>query len=121
MLGLAFSHDGLSGLVSVGFISGCMLPLIQSGGPGGSIEYGAHDASVQSILEYMCGFFSSRPAYFGDEVIKSCNIGVNVAVFQAEAHEPIVCLLFLVCVGESVLKTLFKVGPDCFIVFVPII
>ena len=121
VLGLSSSHNGFLGLVAVGFISGRMLPLIESGGPGGSVEDGAYDASVQSVLEYVCGFFSSRPANLGDEVVKCCDICVDVAIFQAEAHEPIVCLLFLVCVGESVLEMLFEVSPDCLVIFVSVI
>ena len=107
--------------MSVRFVSGCFLPLVKSGGPGGSVEYGAHDASVQSVLEYMCGFFSSRPADFGDEVIECCDVCVDVAVFQAEAHEPVICLLFLVRVRKGTPEALFEVGPDRFIVFVSVI
>ena len=121
LLGVSSPHDGLPGLVSVGFVSGCVLPLVQSGGPGGSVEYGAHDASIQSVLKYVCGFFSSRPANLGDEIVKCCDVCVNVAVFQAKVHEPIVGLLLLVRVCECVLEPLFEVGPDCFVVFVSVI
>jgi hypothetical protein len=107
--------------VSVRFISGCILPLIKSGGPGGSVEDGVHNASVQSFLEYVCGFFFSHLANFGDEVVEHCNIGVNVAIFQTEAHEPIVCLLFLVRIGVGVFEVLFKVTPDGLIIFISVI
>jgi hypothetical protein len=107
--------------VPVYFVSGRLLPLVESGGPGGSVEYGAHDASIQSVLEYVCCFFSSRPANFGDEVIKCRNVCVDVAVFQAEAHKPVVSLLLLVGISETVLETLLEIGPDSFVVFVSVI
>jgi hypothetical protein len=98
-----------------------VLPLIKSGGPGGSVEDGAHDTSVQSVLEYVCGFFSSRLANLGNEVVECCDVCVDVAIFQAEAHEPVVCLLLFIRVSEDVLKMLLEVGPNCFVIFVPVI
>ena len=67
--------------MAVCFISGHVLPLIKSGGPGGSVEDGAHYALVQSILEYVCGFFSSRPTDLGDEVVKRCDVCIDVTIF----------------------------------------
>jgi hypothetical protein len=75
-----------------------------------------HYALIQSLLEYVCSFFSSYPANFGDEVVECCDVGIDVAIFQVEAYEPVVCLLFLVGVCECVFEALFEVAPNGFVV-----
>jgi hypothetical protein len=76
------------------------------------------DSVFESFLEEVCGFFSSGPSCFSEQVVESGNVCVDVSSLHLEGHKLVVCGSFLVAVGVRILELLFEVCPEGFVIWV---